>query len=80
MRACETCSSFLLARDTYHQRQWMAAIEELESEGLETTPVPGVFPRELERVENNHQFWNFSSGNGEQGRPLDEDQGGWERH
>lgn len=54
--------SFLLARDTYHQRQWMAAIEELESEGLETTPVPGAFPRERERVENNHQFWNFSSG------------------
>lgn len=54
--------SFLLARDTYHQRLWMAAIEELESEGLETTPVPSSFPSDLERAENNHQFWNFSRG------------------
>lgn len=55
--------SFLLARDTYHQYQWRAAIEELESEGLETTPVPSGFPnRELERSENNNQLWNFSTG------------------
>ena len=45
--------SFLLARDTYHQRLWMAAIEELEAEGLETTPVPSGFPnQQLERSEN----------------------------
>ena len=54
--------SFLLARDTYHQRLWLAAIEELEAEGLEATPVPSAFPAELERSENNSQFWNFSSG------------------
>lgn len=54
--------SFLLARDTYHQRQWMAAIEELESQGLKATPVPSAFPKDRERVQNNHQFWNFSSG------------------
>src|SRR5690606_36264968 len=36
--------SFLLARDTYHQRLWMAAIEDLEAEGLETTPVPSMQP------------------------------------
>lgn len=54
--------SFLLARDTYHQRLWMAAIEELEAEGLESTPVPSAFPAHLERSENNNQFWNFSSG------------------
>ncbi len=54
--------SFLLARDTYHQRLWMAAIEELEAEGLESTPVPSAFPKHLERSENSSQFWNFSNG------------------
>lgn len=54
--------SFLLARDTYHQNLWLAAIEELESQGLETNPVPSAFPRHLERQENNSQFWNFSEG------------------
>jgi len=54
--------AFLLARDTYHQHQWAAAIEELEAEGWDATPVPIAFPKQLERVENNHQFWNFSSG------------------
>ncbi len=53
---------FLLARDTYHQRLWAAAIEELEAEGYEETPVPSAFPRHLERAENDHQFWNFSEG------------------
>lgn len=63
--------SFLLARDTYHQRQWMAAIEELEAEGLETTPVPSAFPKANERSANNHQFWNFSQGDeSAQGRWL----------
>jgi Mn-containing catalase len=32
--------SFLLARDTMHQNQWLAAIQELEVDGLETTPCP----------------------------------------
>ncbi|HEY8531937.1 MAG TPA: manganese catalase family protein [Limnochorda sp.] len=54
--------AFLLARDTYHQRLWAAAIEELEAEGWEMTPVPSAFPKHLERSENNHQFWNFSEG------------------
>lgn len=55
--------SFLLARDTYHQNQWMAAIEDLEAEGLESTPVPSSFPNEaLQRNENAYQFWNFSKG------------------
>lgn len=64
--------SFLLARDTYHQRQWMAAIEELESEGLEGPVVPSAFPHDLERRENNSQFWNFSTGTeSSQGRWMD---------
>jgi len=54
--------SFLLARDTYHQRLWMAAIEDPVAEGYEDTPVPSAFPLQRDRVENNHQFWNFSAG------------------
>jgi Mn-containing catalase len=54
--------SFLIARDTMHQNQWLAAIEELEADGLEVTPVPSSFPQELERSENAYQFWNCSAG------------------
>lgn len=54
--------SFLIARDTMHQRQWLAAIEELEADGLETTPVPSHFPRDLEKTEVANQFWNHSEG------------------
>jgi Mn-containing catalase len=54
--------SFLLARDTMHQNQWLAAIEELKSEGLEDTPVPSNFPQELEMSEVAYKFQNFSAG------------------
>jgi Mn-containing catalase len=54
--------SFLIARDTMHQNQWLAAIEDLESSGLEGTPVPSSFPLELEKREFAYQFWNHSEG------------------
>ena len=54
--------SFLIARDTMHQNQWLAAIEELESEGLGATPVPSTFPQGQEKQEVSYQFWNLSSG------------------
>lgn len=54
--------SYMIARDTMHQNQWLAAIEELESDGLETTPVPSSFPQELEKSEVAYQFWNLSEG------------------
>ncbi|MDX2227986.1 MAG: manganese catalase family protein [Leptolyngbyaceae cyanobacterium bins.349] len=54
--------SFMIARDTFHQTQWMKAIEELEADGLETHPVPSRFPRELEKQEAAAQFWNNSEG------------------
>ena len=54
--------SFLLARDTMHQNQWIAAIAELESSGLETTPCPSSFPQERELSSVAYQFMNFSSG------------------
>jgi len=54
--------SFLIARDTMHQNQWLAAIQDLEAEGLEETPVPSNFPQELEKSEVAYQFLNCSEG------------------
>ena len=54
--------SFMIARDTFHQTQWIKAIEELEADGLESHPVPSRFPRELEKKEAAAQFWNHSEG------------------
>jgi Mn-containing catalase len=54
--------SFMIARDTMHQNQWLAAIEDLESSGLETSPVPSSFPQDLEKREFAYQFWNHSDG------------------
>jgi len=54
--------SFLLARDTMHQNQWLAAIEELEADGLERTPCPSNFPQDQELGEVSYQFWNCSEG------------------
>ena len=54
--------SFLLARDTMHQNQWLAAIEELKAEGLKDTPVPSNFPQEREMSSVAYKFQNFSEG------------------
>ncbi len=54
--------AFLIARDTMHQNQWLAAIAELEADGLESTPVPSSFPQELEKGEVAYQFLNCSDG------------------
>ena len=54
--------SFMIARDTMHQNQWEAAIEELKADGLESTPVPSSFPLDLEKREHAYQFWNHSEG------------------
>ena len=54
--------SFLIARDTMHQNQWLAAIAELEADGLGATPAPDTFPQEREKSEVAYQFWNCSEG------------------
>lgn len=54
--------SFMIARDTMHQNQWLAAIEDLEASQLETTPVPSSFPQSLEKTQYAYQFWNCSAG------------------
>ena len=58
--------SFLIARDTMHQNQWIAAIAELEADGLETTPVPSSFPQAREKSEVAYQF--VAASEGEQSR------------
>jgi Mn-containing catalase len=54
--------SFLIARDTMHQNQWIAAIAELERDGLEVTPCPSAFPQQLEKREVAYQFMDCSPG------------------
>ncbi len=54
---------FNLARDHYHQMQWLAAIEQLKEDGLENYPVPSAWPNETEQdLANNHTYYNFSDG------------------
>ena len=50
--------SFLIARDTMHQQQWLAVIEELES----PLPVPSDFPPSQEKQEFSHAFFVHSNG------------------
>src|SRR3954463_7718670 len=45
--------SFLIARDTMHQNQWMAVLEELKDMGM---PVPADFPQEEEKQEFSYTF------------------------
>src|SRR3954453_12294364 len=53
---------FNLARDTMHQNQWLAAIEELREDGLESLPVPGAFPQSQENSDHAYVLWNLSEG------------------
>ncbi len=45
--------SFLIARDTMHQQQWLAVIEELE----QPLPAPSDFPQSLEKHEFAYSFF-----------------------
>jgi len=49
--------SFLIARDTMHQNQWMAALEELG--GTNAFPIPNSFPQESENQEFSYCFLGF---------------------
>lgn len=51
--------SFLIARDTMHQQQWLAVIEELG--GIEACmPVPNSTPEDHEAMEHSYYFLNTS--------------------
>lgn len=45
--------SFLIARDTMHQNQWLAVLEEL---GPDALPIPNSFPKEVENQNFNYAF------------------------
>ncbi|MBD1846544.1 manganese catalase family protein [Cyanobacteria bacterium FACHB-63] len=53
--------SFMIARDTMHQNQWLAAIEELRSDGFEDVVTPKI-AHEYGKREYAYQFWNNSEG------------------
>ncbi|HZG70467.1 MAG TPA: manganese catalase family protein [Chondromyces sp.] len=59
-RGVKDMLSFLLARDTMHQNQWIAAIKELEEK--EGVLVPSTVPDEWEATEFSHKLYNFSDG------------------
>jgi Mn-containing catalase len=46
--------SFNIARDTMHQQQWLAVLEEL---GPSHLPVPNSFPQSLENQDYNYNFF-----------------------
>jgi Mn-containing catalase len=61
--------SFLIARDTMHQNQWLAAWEELG--GRDNHPIPNNFKQSVEPGEYNYTFYTFNidaSDKGPQGR------------
>jgi len=47
--------SFLIARDTMHQNQWMAVLEELGGTAA-NHPIPNSFPQSLENSDFNYSF------------------------
>src|SRR3712207_4638825 len=54
--------SFLLARDTMHQNQWVRATQELREDGLEELPAPSNFPISKEDRDVSYEYINFSAG------------------
>jgi Mn-containing catalase len=54
--------SFLIARDTMHQQQWLAVLEELGGPG-EQLPIPNSFPQEQENQQFNYVYLDTRMGN-----------------
>ena len=50
---------YMIARDTMHQQQWLAVIEELGAEAG-NLPIPNSFPQSMEDQDNNHNFYATS--------------------
>ena len=51
--------AFLIARDTMHQNQWLAVIEELGGPDAQV-PVPNSFPQEQENQNYNYAYLGFT--------------------
>jgi Mn-containing catalase len=54
--------SFNIARDTMHQNQWLAALEELKDDGLEGLPSPSHFPESDQNNEHAYVLYGLSEG------------------
>ncbi|SDH15998.1 manganese catalase family protein [Pelagibacterium luteolum] len=52
--------SYLIARDTMHQNQWLAAIEELGG-NEEVFPIPNSFPQDQEAREYSYVYMGFQA-------------------
>src|SRR3954464_12583423 len=52
--------SFLIARDTMHQQQWLSVIEELGGH-TGTLPIPNSFPQEKENQKFNYNYFSSSA-------------------
>ncbi|OLP62389.1 catalase [Xaviernesmea oryzae] len=52
--------SFLIARDSMHQNQWLAALEELGG-AKQVFPIPNSFPQEMEKTEFSYAFLGFQA-------------------
>jgi Mn-containing catalase len=48
--------SFLIARDTMHQQQWLAAIEDMGG-AVENLPIPNSFPQSQEAGEHSYAYF-----------------------
>lgn len=61
--------SFLIARDTMHQNQWLAALEELGG-ATNVFPIPNSFPQAQEKTDFSYAFLGFQNDGSEppQGR------------
>ena len=53
---------FNLARDTYHQNLWLAAIEELKADGIEPSPIAPNALFDEEHSEHASSLWHLSDG------------------
>ncbi|WP_166820785.1 manganese catalase family protein [Thalassoroseus pseudoceratinae] len=53
--------SYMIARDTMHQNQWLAAWEELG--GAKNHPIPNNFPQEDENQDFNYAFQSYATDN-----------------
>jgi Mn-containing catalase len=47
---------YMIARDTMHQQQWLAVLEELGGPAA-NLPIPNSFPQEMEDQQNNYNFY-----------------------
>ena len=51
--------AYLIARDTMHQQQWLAVLEETGGRDVQL-PIPNTFPREQENREFSHVYLGFT--------------------